>query len=332
MGIPKLKELYCPILKYLSESSSDRSLREIRDKMVDEFNLSEAEQNERYDSGHKKLENRIGWALYGLRAAGLQERPARGKCRITAKGKNLRADDNKIIEMATLAVKKEQEKLREKRGGDKEGSPETQGQQPPSPLSNIEDEKDDEKTPEDRIEEAYQECEDRLIGEVLDTIARMHHNDFELLAALLLEKMGYGQSEERIKTSRDRGIDGIINQDELGLERVYIQAKRWNTKTVGGPDIQLFYGALGSHGAQKGVFVTTSTFTPDAKKEAENYSNGGTPIILINGEELAELMIKYKVGVVTEYTREFKKLDENFFADVQWETTDPEAAPPEETR
>lgn len=330
--MPNHKELYCPILKYLSESSSDRSLKEIKDEMVRELNLSEAEENERQKSGQKKLENKIGWALHHLVLADLQERPARGKYRITAKGKNLRANDNKIIEVVTRAVKEKQRKLREKREGDKEGSPETQGQQPPSPLADIAVEKDDEKTPEARIDEAYEECEDRLIGEVLETIAKMHPNDFERLAALLLEKMGYGQSEERIKTSRDRGIDGIINQDELGLERVYIQAKRWNTNIVGGPDIQRFYGALESHGAQKGVFVTTSTFTLDAKTEAEKFSNGGKPIILINGEELAELMIKYKLGVVTEYTYEIKKVDENFFADVQWETTDPEAAPPEETR
>lgn len=324
MAMSNPKELYCLILKYLPESSSDMSFKEIEDKVVSEFNLSEAEQNERHASGQKKLDKKIGWALHRLKVAGLQESPSRGKYRITAKGENLRTDDNKIIDEVTSALK-------EKQKGDKEGSPETQGQQPTS-HANITDEKDDGKTPDDRIEEAYKEYEGLLIDEVLENIARIHPNDFERLAALLLEKMGYGQSEERIKTSHDGGIDGIINQDALGLERVYIQAKRWNTNTVGAPEIRGFYGALESHGAQKGVFVTKSNFTSDAKKEAEKFSNGGKPIILINGEELAELMIKYKVGVVTEYTYEIKKLDENFFADVQWETTDPEAAPPEETR
>ena len=328
--MPNLKELYCSILKYLAESSSDRSLKEIRDKMVDEFNLSEAEQNERYArSRQKRFENRIGWALNGLRATGLLERPARGKCRITAKGKNLRADDNEIIEMATLAVKKEQEKQK----GDKEGSPETQGQQPTFPPADIAVEKDDENTPEDRIEAAYKQHKDRLIGEVLDTIGRMAPGDFERLMESLLEKMGYGEIEPRIKNSGDGGIDGIINQDALGLERVYIQAKRWNTNTVGEPEMRDFGGALGMFGAKKGVFVTKSNFSDSAKIAAEKIAaNDNKVLILIDGNKLAELMVEYKVGVVTDCTYETKKLDENFFADVQWETTDPEAAPPEETR
>ena len=319
------KKLYCPILKYLSESGSDMSFKEIEDKVVGEFNPSKAEQNERHDSGPKKLNNTIRWALGHLTIAGLQESPSRGKYRITAKGKNLRADDNKIIEVVTLALK-------EKRKSDKEGSPETQEQQPTSSLANIEDEKDDEKTPEARIEEAYKECEDLLIKEVLDTIAEMKWQDFERLMELLLKKMGYGQIEPRIKNSRDGGIDGITNQDVLGLERVYIQAKRWNANTVGEPEIRDFAGALDQRGANKGVLVTKSNFTSDAKKAAEKISMGSKTLILIGGEELAELMIKHKVGVVTGYTYEIKKLDQNFFADVQWETTDPEAAPLEETR
>ena len=322
--MPNLKELYCSILKYLPESSSDMSFKEIVDKVVSEFNLSETEQNERHASGQKKLDKKIGWTLHRLKVAGLQESPSKGKYRITAKGENLRADDNKIIDEVTSALK-------EKQKGDKEGSPETQGQQPTSPLADIADEKDDDKTPEDRIEEAYKECEDRLFKEVLETIAKMKWQDFERLVELLLKKMGYGQIEPRIKNTRDGGIDGIINQNALGLERVYIQAKRWKGN-VGGPQIDAFAGALTRRGANKGVLVTKSNFTPDAKKVAEDVSKGGTALILIDGNKLAELMIRYRVGVVTEYTYETKKLDENFFADVQWETTDPEAAPLEETR
>lgn len=322
--MPNLKELYCSILKYLPESSSDMSFKEIVDKVVSEFNLSETEQNERHASGQKKLDKKIGWTLHRLKVAGLQESPSKGKYRITAKGENLRADDNKIIDEVTSALK-------EKQKGDKEGSPETQGQQPTSPLADIADEKDDDKTPEDRIEEAYKECEDRLFKEVLETIAKMKWQDFERLVELLLKKMGYGQIEPRIKNTRDGGIDGIINQNALGLERVYIQAKRWKGN-VGGPQIDAFAGALTRRGANKGVLVTKSNFTPDAKKVAEDVSKGGTALILIDGNKLAELMIRYRVGVVTEYTYETKKLDENFFADVQWETTDPEAAPLEETQ
>ena len=325
------QKLYCPILKYLAESGSDRSLQEIKDEMVKEFNLSDAEENERQKSGQKKLENKVGWALHHLELADLQERPSRGKYRITAEGKNLRADDNKIIEVTTWAVKEKQRKLREKREGDKEGSPETQEQQPTFSPADIADEKDDEKTPDDRMEEAYKEHEDRLFKEVLETIAKMKWQDFERLMELLLKKMGYGEIEPRIKNSRDGGIDGIINQNALGLERVYIQAKRWKGN-VGGPQIDAFAGALTRRGANKGVLVTKSNFTPDAKKVAEDVSKGGTALILIDGNKLAELMIKYRVGVVTESTYELKKLDENFFADVQWEMTDLEATPIEETQ
>lgn len=309
MAMPNPKELYCLILKYLPESSSDMSFKEIEDKVVSEFNLSEAEQNERHASGQKKLDKKIGWALHRLKVAGLQESPSRGKYRITAKGENLRADDNKIIDEVTSALK-------EKQKGDKEGSPETQGQQPTS-HANITDEKDDGKTPDDRIEEAYKEYEGLLIDEVLENIARMNPNDFERLVELLLEKMGYGQIEERKKNSRDGGIDGVINQDALGLERVYIQAKRWNNNPVGSKEIRDFSGALDPHGAKKGVFVTNSSFGGDATKAAEDSLRGGKALRLIDGQKLAELMIKYKVGVVTEYTYEIKKLDENFFADEQ---------------
>lgn len=332
MGMPNHKKLYCPILKFLPESSSDMPFKEIKEKVVVEFNLSVAEENERHASGQKKLENEIGWALYGLKVAGLQDSPSsRGKYRITAKGENLRADDNKIIEEVERAVAEERKRREEKRKGDKEGSLETQEQQPTSPLADIADEKDDEKTPETRIEEAYQEYEDRLFKEVLETIAKMKWQDFERLMELLLKKMGYGEIEPRIKNSHDEGIDGIINQDALGLERVCIQAKRWKGN-VGGPQIRDFAGALDQRGANKGVLVTKSNFTPDAKKAAEDISKGDKTLILIGGEELAELMIKYKVGVVPECTYEIKKVDENFFADVQWETTDPETAPLEETR
>ena len=317
MAMLNPKKLYCPILKYLSESSSDRSLQEIKDEMAKEFNLSEAEENERQKSGQKKLENKIGWALYHLELADLQERPSRGKYRITAKGKNLRADDNKIIELATLAKKEKQEKLRKKRKGDKEGSPETQEQQPTSPLADIADEKDDDKTPEERIEEACQEHESRLIGEVLETITRMDSGDFERLTELLLKEMGYGQIEPRKTRGPDGGIDGIINQDALGLERVYIQAKRWTDGKVPSTAVDAFSGALGKCGAKKGVFITTSIFTDPAKEAAKDSLRDGKVIILIGREELAELMIEHKVGVVTKYTPEIKKVDENFFADGQ---------------
>lgn len=161
---------------------------------------------------------------------------------------------------------------------------------------------------------AYKGLLAHLISDLRATINGVDPDRFERLVVKLLEKMGYGEGRA-IGRSGDGGIDGVINQDALGLEKVYIQAKRYTTGSVGEPEIRNFSGSLDARGASKGVFITTSTFSSTARQTAQTISAGNKFIRLVDGNELAQLMIQHGVGVVTEYTYEIKKLDENYFAD-----------------
>ena len=160
----------------------------------------------------------------------------------------------------------------------------------------------------------HRELNDRLAYELLESAKGMAPDRFEDLVVELLEEMGYGEGEA-IGRSGDEGIDGIVNQDPLGLEKVYIQAKRWQNQ-VGEPEIRNFSGSLEAKGASKGVFITTSNFSSTAEQTARYISAGNKFIRLIGGHELARLMINHGVGVVTETTYEVKKIDENYFVDL----------------
>lgn len=153
----------------------------------------------------------------------------------------------------------------------------------------------------------------KLADELLESIMKLTPDRFEQLVINLLEKMGYGKGEA-VGRSGDGGIDGVINQDPLGLEKVYIQAKRWSSQ-VGEPEIRNFSGSLDAKGARKGVFITTSTFSSTAERTARNISAGSKFIRMIDGRELAALMVRHGVGVVTVSTYEIKKMDENYFAE-----------------
>ena len=168
-------------------------------------------------------------------------------------------------------------------------------------------------TPDERMGAIYEELNDKLADDLLDSVHRVPPDRFERLVVRLLEKMGYGEGRV-VGQSGDGGIDGIINQDQLGLEKVYIQAKRWKSP-VGAPEIYSFSGSLSAIGASKGVFITTSAFGQNARQVATNISAGNQLIRLIDGEELAQLMIRYDVGVITETTYDIKKLDENYLSD-----------------
>ena len=168
-------------------------------------------------------------------------------------------------------------------------------------------------TPDELMGELYRELNNKLADELLESVKGVPPDRFELLVVRLLEKMEYGQGQ-RVGRSGDQGIDGIINQDPLGLEKVYIQAKRWQSQ-VGEPEIRNFSGSLEVKGANKGVFITTSTFSSTARGAADLISAGNKYIRLIDGNELAQLMIRHGVGVVTETTYALKKLDENYFAE-----------------
>ena len=162
--------------------------------------------------------------------------------------------------------------------------------------------------PAEQMDALHKELGAALADELLDSVKRLPPPDFERLVVKLLEGMGYGEGRQ-IGGSGDQGIDGVINQDLLGLEIVYIQAKRWQS-AVGEPEIRNFLGSLDVKGANKGVFITTSTFSQSAKNSA---SSSAKTIRLIDGGELAKLMIRHDVGVITEMTYALKKLDENYF-------------------
>ena len=172
----------------------------------------------------------------------------------------------------------------------------------------------DNRTPEESIEENYQKIREGLAAELLQQIKNNTYVFFEELVIDLLVAMGYGGSREDAQTvgrSRDGGIDGIINEDRLGLDAIYVQAKRWNEGNVGEPDVARFAGALARKGANKGVFITTSDFTGDARA----YDAAGFKIILIDGKQLAQLMIDHDVGVSVEKTYEIKRVDSDYFAE-----------------
>lgn len=170
-------------------------------------------------------------------------------------------------------------------------------------------------SPEQRMSLGYVEHFETLLEEVLESVRSIGPTAFERLSVDLLSKIGYGDGLTTPR-SKDGGIDGILSQDPLGLEKVYVQAKRWNTAQVQEKPIRDFYTSLVAVGATKGVFITNSTFADNAKEVARNFTAQGRPLRLIDGRELAKLMIRHGVGVVTEITYEVKKLDANYFAEV----------------
>ena len=182
------------------------------------------------------------------------------------------------------------------------------------PLPPSTDDSEPEEDPDQKMEDGYLAIRENLEGKILDSLLRLSPDGFERLALTLLERLGYGEGKV-VGRSGDDGIDVIINQDALGLEKVYVQAKRWKSQ-VGGPQIRDFSGGLQLKGAVKGVFVTTSGFTKDARESAEKISQSNQTILLIDGQQLASLMFDRDVGVITEQTYAIKKLDENYFAEI----------------
>ena len=184
---------------------------------------------------------------------------------------------------------------------------------PPSPPTTSAS-PDDDASPRDKFEAAYREIQDQLANELLDSILRMSPESFEQLVVDLLVRMGYGKGDVT-GGSGDGGIDGIIYQDALGLEKIYLQAKRWQDQAINSKEINGFSGSLDSKGAQKGVFVTTSRFNENAERTAKDISKGNKTIRLIDGQELAKLMIEYEMGVNTQYTRKIQQINESYFED-----------------
>lgn len=299
MAIPDYQTTMLPLLRFASDNQEHR-FRDAVQTLADEFDLTEEERKELLPSGQQAIfNNRVGWARLYLVKAGLLEATRRGYFKITEQGhkalaqKPERIDKNFLMQIPDFV--KAWEAIKGKRKPEKVES---------VPF---------ETTPEESLESAYQELHDGLASELLQTVKQCPPDFFERLVVDVLIKMGYGGSRKEAgqavgKTS-DGGIDGIIKEDKLGLDIIYIQAKRWES-TVSRPDIQKFAGALQGQRARKGIFITTSNFTKGALNYVENIE---TKIILIDGQRLAELMIAYNVGANTTAIYEIKKIDSDYF-------------------
>ena len=295
MAVPTLDELHRPVLQIADASDKPLTRQEFVKRLADLFSLSESELEETVPSGMPRILNRTNWAITDLKMAGLMDNPQRNQWLITQKGRHYLASQPEIIKIIDL----------------QQLWPESQDSKE-SPTIGASDSVDI--TPDEQIAKSHKQHLKMLSDEVLDSVKGISPSDFERLVVELLEKMGYGGGRV-VGESGDQGIDGILNQDTLGLEKIYIQAKRYTSTQVGEPEIRNFSGSLGAKGTSKGVFITTATFSKSAGDTARVISQGNQFIRLIDGPELAELMIRHGIGVVVEATYAVKKLDANYFTD-----------------
>lgn len=303
MTIPDYQTLMLPVLKLASDGKEHKFSHAV-DDLAKDFELTTEERNELLPSGTQAVfNNRVGWARSYLKQAGLLAAPRRGYFSITEKGADLLKNNPKHIDASVLEQYPEfiEFKNRKKEKSDNE-----------SDLAST-FESASTLTPEDALASAYNKLRLALESEILGAVKEASPSFFERVVIDLLVKMGYGGNRQdagrALGKSGDGGIDGIINEDRLGLDVIYIQAKRWDG-VVGRPEIQKFAGALQGQRARKGVFITTSSFTKEAR---EYVSVIESKIILIDGENLAKLMAEHNVGVSTIGLYEVKKLDSDYF-------------------
>ncbi len=299
MTIPDYQKIMLPLLKFAGDKN-EHSTREAINHIFELYNLTSDEKRELLPSGQQPvINNRIGWASTYLKKAGLLESTKRGYFKITDKGLKVLKEN---LDEISIKYLEQFPKFVEFKTLKKEGK-----EQP---------KQDDEQTPQELMEFSFQQINDELAQEILKMVKIAHPSFFERLVVELLLKMGYGGSRkdagEAIGKSGDEGIDGIIKEDKLGLDAVYIQAKRWEG-TVGRPEIHKFVGALHGQGAKKGIFITTSNFSKEAIKYASNMND--PKIVLIDGFKLTNLMIENDIGVSKVATYEIKKIDLDYFVE-----------------
>ena len=296
MSVPTLDELHRPVLEIANSSSRRLTRKEFVERLTDLFSLTDADLQETLPSGGQtRIENRTNWAITDLKKAGLMDNPARNQWEITQQGRDFLVGQQGIIKLADL----------QKLWPDSREAPNVSASSTPESVDI---------TPDEQMAISHRQHLDSLSDEILDSLKSVTPTGFERLVVEFLSKMGYGTGRV-VGRSGDQGVDGILNQDKLGLEKVFTQAKRHTSGQVGEPEIRNFSGSLVAQGATKGVFITTSSFSPTARQTAESISMGTQFIRLIDGRELAALMIDNDVGVVTQMTYAVKKVDANYFAD-----------------
>ncbi len=298
-----------PLLKY-SGDEQEHSLRECIEALASHFNLTQEERKQLLPSGKQPIfDNRVGWARTYLKKAGLLVNTRRGYLKITTQGQII-LKNNSIQEINFKFLKRFPEFVNFHKN-----NKEPKNNVSCSDVNKQLDEIEENKTPEEQLEKIYLGIKEELKKELLETIKQYSPNFFEKLVIDLLIAMGYGGSRkeagEAVGQVNDGGIDGIIKEDRLGLDIIYIQAKRWEN-TVGRPEIQKFAGALLGRQAKKGIFITTSNFS----KEAKEYTTMiDSKIILIDGDRLGELLIDYNVGVSMVESYAIKKIDNDYFTE-----------------
>lgn len=301
MPIPDFQSLMRPLLQFISDGK-DHTIRDGLSHLAKQFGLSETERKQLLPSGRQEIfTNRVAWAKTHLRMAGLLNSPSRGVFRITERGRKVLAENPDRIDLRILSEQPGYLEARDSRKNKNE-------------RKNIERDREDEtQTPEEQIEAASLALRENLGKEILIKLKAASPSFFERLVVELLVRMGYGGTRkdagQAIGRSGDEGIDGIIKEDRLGLDVIYIQAKKWE-QTVGRPEIQKFAGALQGVRAKKGIFITTSDFSKEAIEYAARIDSR---IVLIDGETLWNLMIDFGIGVSTVATHEIKKIDNDYF-------------------
>ena len=308
MAIPDFQSIMLPLLKVAGDGN-EHSYNEAVETLAQQFKLNEQDRNEMLPSGkQRKFDNRVGWAKSYLQKAHLLSSAGRSRFRITERGVKVLNDGTTYINIKYL--KQFPEFVVFRPNAEKESKADESNHASQEIVEKTS------QTPQEILETSYQSLRQTLAQELLERIKSNPPKFFESLVVDLLVAMGYGGSRkdagQAIGQVGDGGIDGIIKEDKLGLDAIYLQAKRWEG-TVGGPVVQGFAGALIGKKARKGVFITTSTFSPQAR----NFANGteNLKIILIDGEQLAQLMIDYDVGVTEETRYVVKKIDLDYFGD-----------------
>lgn len=306
MSIPDYQSLMLPVLSEASKGEGEVRIGDVRNRIAGQLGLTPEELEKRLPSGRQgAFENRVHWAKFYLGKAGLIESTGWGRFRITARGQQVLAAHPARIDNDILGQFDEFRQFVEK-----SAEATTQNQLPIEPAGAGQTE-----TPDEIMRVAHGQIEASLAQELLDRIRASPPNFFERLIVNLLLSMGYGGSitdaGRALGRSGDDGVDGVIDQDALGLDRVYVQAKRYASGNNIGPGaIRDFFGSLDRHKAAKGLFVTTSTFSSSARETAEFLSKR---IVLIDGEQLTALMIRHNVGCRVEDTLHIRKIDEDFF-------------------
>jgi restriction system protein len=301
MAIPAFNDYLLPVLRQTSDGL-EHTIAELVEAMAKHFNLSDADVGEMLPSGTQaRHQNRVYWARTYLAKAGLLDATGRGRFKITPRGQDLLAKKPSKIDR-TMLVQFPEFKAFSQQGGSTQ--PATSVAQP-----------EETETPEERLETNYQALRSELAERLLAQVMKSTPVFFERLVIDVLVAMGYGGSRadagKAVGQSGDGGVDGIIKEDRLGLDIVYIQAKRWDN-AVGSPAVRDFVGSLVGHSASKGVLMATSRFSKDAIEYAKKIPQ---KVVLIDGAQLAELMMDFGVGVITANTYTVKKLNLDYFGE-----------------